>query len=146
MRKSLIALLFAATLPALAHAMPEANQPPAEQQGRYEQQGAKHGNPMFKELNLDREQRMAIGKLMGEEMHNRQTITKSFLAKLPAAEQKAMQEQLAAAKSKNSQAIRALLKPEQQKSYDQALKAQAERRSEKAEFQAWKAQRAAKAE
>jgi protein CpxP len=82
--------------------MPEGNQPPAERQGRHEQQGAKHGNPMLKELNLDREQRMAIGKLMSEEMRNRQTITKSFLAKLPATEQKAMQEQLTAAKTKNS--------------------------------------------
>jgi protein CpxP len=57
-----------------------------------------------------------------------------------------MQEQLAAAKTKNEQAIRALLTPEQQKTYDQAKQKNAERRAEMDEFKAWKAQRAAKAE
>ena len=142
MRKSLIALLFAASLPALAHAMPEDGPPHNGEQ----RQHAERGQQLFKELNLDQKQRMAVGKLMREQMQTRRSITQSFLDKLPAAEQKAMQEQLAAAKAKNDQAIRALLTPEQQKAYDQAQQKNAERRAEMAEFQAWKAQRAAKAE
>ncbi|MDO9321839.1 MAG: LTXXQ domain protein [Pseudomonas sp.] len=142
MRKSLIALLFAASLPALAHAMPEGGPQHNGEQRQY----AERGQHLFKELNLDQKQRMAVGKLMREQMQTRHSITQSFLDKLPAAEQKAMQEQLAAAKSKNEQAIRALLTPEQQKAYDQAQQKSAERRAEMAEFKAWKAQRAAKAE
>jgi protein CpxP len=142
MRKSLIALLFAASLPALAHAMPEGG----PQHDGEQRQHAERGQQMFKELGLDQKQRMAVGKLMREQMQTRRSITESFLAKLPAAEQKAMQEQLAAAKTKNEQAIRALLTPEQQKTYDQAKQKNAERRAEMDEFKAWKAQRAAKAE
>ncbi|MDP3846145.1 MAG: LTXXQ domain protein [Pseudomonas sp.] len=123
MRKSLIALLFAASLPALAHAMPEDGQ----------RQHAERGQHLFKQLNLDQQQRMAVGKLMREQMQARHSITQSFLDKLPAAEQKAMQEQLAAAKAKNDQAIRALLNPEQQKAYDDALKQLEQRRAVKAE-------------
>jgi protein CpxP len=139
MRKSLIALLFAASLPTLALAMPEGG---PQHSGEQRQ----HGQQLFKQLDLDHKQRMAVSKLMREHMHSRHAITQSFLDKLPATEQKAMQEQLAAAKAKNEQAIRALLTPEQQKAYDQALQKSRERRAEMAEFQAWKAQRAAKAE
>lgn len=142
MRKSLIALLLAASLPALAHAMPEGG----PQHDGEQRQHAERGQPLFKELNLDKKQRMEVGKLMREQMQTRRDITQSFLDKLPAAEQKAMQEQLAATKAKNDKAIRALLTPEQQKTYDQAVQKNAERRAEMAEFKAWKAQKATKAE
>jgi hypothetical protein len=42
--------------------------------------------------------------------------------------------------------IRAVLKPDQQKKYDEIVKKQAERRAEWKEFQAWKAQQAQKAQ
>ena len=107
---------------------------------------ASHGAQMFKELDLSKEQRQSIGKLMREQMDSHRDITQRYMEKLPATEQKAMQDELKAAKTKNEQAIRALLKPEQQKSYDAALQKMAERHAEMAEFQAWKAQRAEKAE
>jgi len=42
--------------------------------------------------------------------------------------------------------IRKLIKPDQQKKYDEIVKKQAERRAEWKEFQAWKAQQAQKAQ
>ena len=54
MRKTLIALLFAATLPAVALAMPEDGK----------RHGGEHGAQMLKELDLSKEQRQSIGKLM----------------------------------------------------------------------------------
>ncbi len=83
---------------------------------------------------------------MREQMTSRRDITQRFLDKLPAAEKTAMQDELKAAKSKNQQAIRALLKPEQQKIYDAEVQKMAERHAEMAEFQAWKTQRDAKAQ
>ena len=139
MRKTLIALFLAASLPTVALAMPADCQ---HQGGERSERGA----PMLKELDLSKEQRQSIGKLMREQMDSRREISQSFLDKLPAADKQAMQEQLKAAKTKNEQAIRALLKPEQQKGYDAALQKMAERHAEMAEFQAWKAQRAEKAE
>ena len=136
MRKTLIALLFAATLPAVALAMPEDGK----------RHGGEHGAQMLKELDLSKEQRQSIGKLMREQMDSRRTITQRYMDKLPATEQKAMQDELKAAKTKNEQAIRALLKPEQQKGYDAALQKMSARHAEMVEFQAWKAQRAEKAE
>lgn len=136
MRKTLIALLLAATLPAVAMAMPEDGK----------RHGAEHSAQMFKQLDLSKEQRQAVGKLMREQMTSRRDITQRFLDKLPAAEKTAMQDELKAAKSKNQQAIRALLKPEQQKIYDAEVQKMAERHAEMAEFQAWKTQRDAKAQ
>ncbi len=136
MRKTLIALLLAATLPAVAMAMPEDGK----------RHGGEHGAQMFKQLDLSKEQRQAVGKLMREQMTSRRDITQRFLDKLPAAEKTAMQDELKAAKSKNQQAIRALLKPEQQKIYDAEVQKMAERHAEMAEFQAWKTQRDAKAQ
>ncbi|MBP8171730.1 MAG: LTXXQ domain protein [Pseudomonas sp.] len=139
MRKTLIALFLAASLPTVALAMPADCQ---HQGGERSERGA----PMLKELDLSKEQRQSIGKLMREQMDSRREISQSFLDKLPAADKQAMQEQLKAAKTKNEQAIRALLKPEQQKGYDAALAKMTERHAEMAEFQAWKAERAKKAE
>ncbi|WP_137888184.1 Spy/CpxP family protein refolding chaperone [Pseudomonas sp. 2FE] len=136
MRKTLIAVLFAAALPTFAMAMPEGGP----------RHGGEHGSQMFKELDLSKEQRHAIGKLMGEQMHSRHEITQRYLDKLPAAEQKAMQDELKAKHDKTQSEIRALLKPEQQKQFDELQKKQQERRAERAEFEAWKAQKEQKAQ
>lgn len=136
MRKTLTALLLAATLPTLAMAMPEG--------------GPRHervfGGHMFKELNLTQEQRQEIGKLMRDQMKSRHEITERYLDKLPVAEKKAMQDELKAAKDKNRDAIRAQLKPEQQKTFDEMQKKMEERRAERAEFEAWKAEKDKKAQ
>lgn len=137
MRKTLIALLFAATLPAAALAMPEHGQ---------RHGGEHHGRHFFQELNLNPEQRQQIGKLMGGQMQERHAITQRYLDKLPAAEQQAMDAELQAAKTQRQDAIRALLEPEQQKAFDEQQKKREERRAERAEFKAWKAQQASKTE
>ena len=134
MRKTLTAVLLALTLPTLAMAMPEGGP----------RHGGEHGSRMFKELDLSREQQRDIRKLMGEQMKGRHEITKRYLDKLPAAEQKAMQDELQAAKDKQHSAIRALLDPEQQKAFDEHQKKMEERRAEHAAFKAWQAEQAKK--
>ena len=96
MRKTLTALFIAAALPTFAMAAPAANDlppPPMEGGHMMGQHGPRHGGPM-KELNLTREQRQQMGKLMGEQMKARHEITQRYLAKLPAAEQKALKDEL----------------------------------------------------
>ncbi|MDD2048696.1 LTXXQ domain protein [Pseudomonas putida] len=137
MRKTLIALMFASALPTVAMAMPEG--------GRHYGEHHRGGAP-FAQLDLSRDQRQQIGKLMGEQMKNRQEITKSYLEKLPAAEQKALKEELKASKDKTQADIRALLKPDQQKKYDELKKEQEKRQAELEEFNAWKAEKASKAQ
>ncbi|UVE19002.1 Spy/CpxP family protein refolding chaperone [Pseudomonas sp. LS44] len=136
MRKTLIAALFAATLPALALASPYGGH----------HRGGEHGSMFFKELNLSQEQRQDVRKLMGEQMKARHEITERYLKKLPEAEQKAMQAELKAKHDKTQSDIRALLKPEQQKEFDQLQQKMQERRAERDEFEAWKAQKAQKAQ
>lgn len=136
MRKTLTALLLAATLPTLAMAMPEGG--PRHERG--------FGGHMFKELNLTEEQRHEIGKLMRDQMKARHDITQRYLDKLPAAEKKAMQDELKANETKHRDAIRAQLKPEQQKTFDDIQKKMEERRAERAEFEAWKAEKDKKAQ
>ena len=137
MRKTLIALMFAAALPTVAMAMPEGGP-----------QGGEHhrGHGMFSQLDLTREQRHQIGKLMGEQMRDRHEITERYLEKLPAADQKALKDELKAKEDKTQSEIRALLKPDQQKQFDELKKKEAERRAEWAEFKAWKAEKANKAQ
>lgn len=142
MRKTLIALMFAAALPTVAMAMPEGTGP---------MDGPRHGEHMhgkgpYSQLDLSREQRQQIGKIMGEQMRERQHLIDTYLEKLPAADQKALKDQLAAKHQKTESEIRALLKPEQQKQFDEIQKKQAERRAEWAEFKAWKAQQPQKAQ
>ncbi|WP_375738363.1 Spy/CpxP family protein refolding chaperone [Pseudomonas boanensis] len=137
MRKTLTALLLAAALPTVAMAMPEGG--PRHEHGY-------GGARMFKELDLTREQRQEIGKLMREQMKSRHEITQRYLGKLPAAERKAMQDELKAAETKNHDAIRAQLKPEQQQAFDDLQKKLEERRAERAEFEAWKAEKDKKAQ
>ena len=138
MRKTLIALMFAAALPTVAMAMPEGGPRHGAEQHR--------GGAPFAQLDLSREQRQQIGKLMGEQMKSRHEITQRYLTKLPAADQKALKDELKAKRDKTDAEIRSVLKPEQQKQFDEMKKKQAERKAEWAEFKAWKAEKAKKAQ
>ncbi|NWA26329.1 LTXXQ domain protein [Pseudomonas gingeri] len=141
MRKTLIALMFAAALPTVAMAMPEGGGPmggPAY--------GQHHGKGGFQKLDLTKEQRHQIRKLMGEQWHARKEIVGKYLEKLSPADQTAFKAELDASRQKTQGQIRALLKPEQQKAFDEMQKKQAERRAEWKEFQAWKAQQPQKAQ
>jgi protein CpxP len=131
MRKTLTALLLAATLPTLAFAMPDG--------------GPRHhdrDHSMFKELNLSKEQRQEFRKLMGEQMKTHRDITKRYLDKLPEAEKQAMKKELEQARANQHKALRDLLNPEQQKAFDEHQKKMEARRAEMAEFKAWKAEKA----
>lgn len=144
MRKSLIALMFAAALPTVAMAMPEGGPQGPHDGPRF---GQHHrGDAPYAKLDLTHEQRQQIGKLMGEQMKSRHEVTERYLAKLPAAEQKAMKDEIKAKHDKTQSEIRGLLKPEQQKQFDELTKKREERRAEWAEFKAWKAEKAAKAQ
>lgn len=134
MRKTLTALLFAATLPTLAMAMPDGGPRPHER-----------GPEMFKELNLSKEQRQEVRKLMGDEMKSRHDITRRYLDKLPEAEKQAMKKDLDKARDEHHKALRALLNPEQQKAFDERQKKMEARRAEMEEFKAWKAEKDKKA-
>lgn len=134
MRKTLTALLFAATLPALAMAMPDGGPRQHER-----------GPDMFKELNLSKEQRQEVRKLMGDEMKSRHDITRRYLDKLPEAEKQAMKKDLDKARDEHHKALRALLNPEQQKAFDEHQKKMEARRAEMEEFKAWKAEKDKKA-
>jgi len=138
MRKTLIALMFAAALPTVAMAMPE---------GGPRHDGPHHrGDAPFHQLDLSRDQRQQIGKLMGEQMQQRREINERYLAKLPAADQKAMKDELQASRAKTETAVRNLLKPEQQKKFDELQKERAAKKAEWQEFQAWKAEKGTKAQ
>ncbi|ULT69216.1 LTXXQ domain protein [Pseudomonas sp. BC42] len=145
MRKTLIALLFAAALPTVAMAMPEGNGPMGPMDGPRHSEHMRGKGP-FGQLDLSREQRQQIGKLMGEQMHDRKAVVEKYLEKLSPADQKAMKDELAAKQQKTQADIRALLKPEQQKEFDAIVKKQEERRAEWTEFKAWKAQQPQKAQ
>ncbi|MBP8203981.1 MAG: LTXXQ domain protein [Pseudomonas sp.] len=137
MRKTLTAVMLALTLPTLAMAMPEGG-------SRHEGHHGEHGSRLFKALDLSKEQHRDIRKLMGEQVIDRRAITQRYLEKLPAAEQKAMQDELQAAKDKQHSAIRALLKPEQQKAFDEHQQQMQARRAERQAFKAWQAEHAKK--
>ena len=135
MRKTLTALLLAATLPTLAFAMPMHDGGPRHHD---------RGHSMFKELNLSKEQRQEFRKLMGEQMKTHRDITKRYLDKLPEAEKQAMKEELDKARADEHKALRDLLNPEQQKAFDEHQKKMEARRAEMAEFKAWKAEKDSK--
>jgi Spy/CpxP family protein refolding chaperone len=145
MRKTLIALMFAAALPTVAMAMPPADGPGfGGPEGP--RAGMHHDRGPLGKLDLTREQRQQVGKLMGEQMHSRKEVTDKYLAKLSPADQKAMKDELDAKRAKTDSDIRALLKPEQQKQFDEMKKERAAKMAERAEFEAWKAQKAQKAQ
>ena len=132
-RKSLAALLFAATLPAIAVAMPG-----GMHDGTHAGKRAPH---MFQDLDLTREQQREMRRLMGEQMQQRHAITQRYLDKLPEAERKAMQDELKASHDKTHASMRSLLKPEQHKAFDEGVKQMEAKRAERAEFLKWKAER-----
>ncbi|KRP64882.1 LTXXQ domain protein [Pseudomonas orientalis] len=155
MRKTLIALMFAAALPAVAMAaLPEGPGPgPMGGPEGHMMGGPGHGEHgprgkggPFSQLDLSKEQREQIRKLMGDQWHARKDLTQKYLDKLPAADQKAMQDEIAAGKQKTQAGIRAVLNPDQQKKFDEIVKQQEQRRAEWKEFQAWKAQQPQKAQ
>jgi len=143
MRKTLIALMFAAALPTVAMAMPGGDGPMGPRHG-----GEHHGrgDAPYSQLDLTREQRQQIGKLMGEQMHDRKQLVEKYLEKLPAADQKALKDEMKAKHDKTQSEIRALLKPDQQKRFDEMQKKRAERQAQWKEFKDWKAQQATKAQ
>ncbi|MEQ7919621.1 Spy/CpxP family protein refolding chaperone [Xanthomonas sp. WHRI 1810A] len=144
MRKTLMALMFAAALPTVAMAMPPADGGPMGHEGPgFGGPGMHHKGP-FDKLNLTPEQRQQVGKLMGDQMRSRHEITDKYLAKLSPADQKAMHDEFAAKRAKTDSDIRAMLTPDQQKQFDQMKKDQEQRRADRAEFEAWKAQKAQK--
>ena len=135
MRKTLTALLLAATRPTLAFAMPMQDGGPRHHD---------RGPGMFKELNLSKEQRQEFRKLMGDQMKTHRDITKRYLDKLPEAEKQAMKKELDQARTNQHKALRDLLNPEQQKAFDEHQKKMEARRAEMAEFKAWKAEKDSK--
>lgn len=141
MRKTLIALMFAAALPTVAMAMPEGSGPMGGPE-----YGQHHGKGGFQKLDLTKEQRQQIRKLVGEQRHDRKAIAIKYLEKLSPADKAAFKGELDAAHQKTQGQIRALLTPEQQKTFDEMQKKQAERRAEWTEFKAWKAQQPQKAQ
>lgn len=145
MRKTLMALMFAAALPTVAMAMPPEGGPMGGPGGPgFDGPGMHHRKGPMDRLNLTPEQRQQVDRLMGAQWHGRNEITQKYLAKLPAADQKAMKDEQDAARAKTQSDIRALLTPEQQKTFDQVQKDEAQRRADRAEFEAWKAQKAQK--
>ena len=147
MRKTLIALLFAAALPTVAMAMPEGQGPMGPMDGpRHGAQMHDHGKGPYSQLDLSREQREQIRKIMVEQMHERKLLVDKYLEKLSPADQKAMKDEMAARHQKAEAEVRALLKPDQQQKFDAIQKKQAERKAEWAEFKAWKAQQPQKAQ
>ncbi|WP_300629571.1 LTXXQ domain protein [Pseudomonas sp.] len=153
MRKTLIALMFAAALPTVAMAaMPEGPGPMGGPQGHmmggpgHDEHGPRGKGGPFRQLDLSKEQREQIRKLMGDQWHARKDLTQKYLDKLPAADQKAMQDEIAAGKQKTQAGIRAVLNPDQQKKFDEIVKQQEQRRAEWKEFKAWKAQQPQKAQ
>ena len=147
MRKTLIAVLFAAALPTVAMAMPEGQGPMGPMDSpRHGAQMHDHGKGPYSQLDLSREQREQIRKIMGEQMHERKQLVDKYLEKLSPADQKAMQDEMAARHQKAETEVRALLKPDQQQKFDAIQKKRAERKAEWAQFQAWKAQQPQKAQ
>jgi protein CpxP len=140
MRKTLIALMFAAALPTVAMAMPEGGGPMGGPEGGQHWGGQMHGKGPYSKLDLSSEQREQIRKLIGGQMHARKELVQQYLKKLSPADQQALKDQMAAGRQKTQADIRAVLKPDQQKTFDAIQKKQAERRAEWAEFKAWKAQ------
>ena len=138
MRKLMPAVLFAALLPTLTLAAtqdgPEITPPP---HGKLVDGGPRGDGPL-RGLKLTAEQREQVGKLMGEERQQQREIVKSYLDKLPEDQRKALHDQLDGNRDKTRQSIRALLKPDQQKRFDEMEKKREDRAKEWAEFQQWK--------
>ncbi|MBB2494967.1 Spy/CpxP family protein refolding chaperone [Aquipseudomonas ullengensis] len=147
MRKTLIALLLATSLPTLALATPaDGPRGPAhdcDMSAHGEHHGPRKGD-MFKDLNLTPEQREQFRTLMHERKDDPRAITRKYLDKLPQAEQQAMKKELETARLDHDKAVRAILTPEQQKVFDQHKQEMEKNRADRAEFDTWKAERDSK--
>ena len=130
MRKTMTALFLALTLPTLAMAAPGGDHRP----------GGERGPGFFHELDLSKDQQHQVRKLMGEQMKADRELTQRYLDKLPAAEKQAMDKERQAARDKQQAAIRALLTPEQQKTFDTQAAKMKERKADREAFEAWKAE------
>ena len=139
MRKTLTALLLAASLPPLAMAAPQHATSHKMMHSEHHHQGAR----MFKDLNLSAEQREKIGKLMHEQRSDSRKITHKYLEKLPQADRDAMKQELKEARQQHSKDFRAILTAEQLKTFD-ARKAEMKKHWE--ERQAQKAEKAKQAQ
>lgn len=147
MRKTLTALILAACLPAIAMAMPNGTPGKHGDCGHgMRAEHREHGSRLFKELDLTPEQRQQIGKLMKEHRDNPREITKKYLEKLPKADQEALKKELENSRLEHEKALRAVLTPEQQKTFDAQKAEMTKHRAEREEFEAWKAEKAKRAE
>lgn len=131
MRKTMTALLLAMTLPTLAMAAPGGDHRPG---------GPGPGPRMFHELDLSKEQQRQVHKLMGEQRKNDRELTQRYLDKLPEADRKALESERKASREKQQSAIRAVLTPEQQKTFDEQVAKMKERKADREAFEAWKAE------
>lgn len=143
MRKTFTALLLAAALPTLAFAAPGMG----DGHGYHKRGDCPHGSHMMmRGLDLSAEQHQQLRSHKRAQMQEHQAIIQRYLDKLPAAEQEAMQKEIQANRDKADKAIRDSLTPEQQKRHDELQKEREARSAERAEFEAWKAERAKQAE
>ena len=142
MRKTLTALLLAASLPTIALAMPEgAAGEPGHCNKTMHGEHRGHGMRMLKDLDLNAEQREQLGKLMHERRNDPREITQKYLDKLPQADRDALKKELETARLEHDKAFRAILTPEQQKTFDSRKAEMDKRHAERAEFEAWKAEK-----
>lgn len=138
MRKLMPAVLFAALLPTLTLAATQDSTDITPSPHGKLMDGGPRGDGPLRGLKLTPEQREQVGKLMGEERQQQREIVKSYLDKLPEDQRKALHNQLDGNRDKTRQSIRALLKPDQQKRFDEMEKKREDRTKEWAEFQQWK--------
>ncbi len=103
-----------------------------------------HGAHGLAALQLSDEQHAAVRKAMRDYLQAERDRVQAYLERLPAAEKAAMQKDAEASRAARDQAIRSVLTPEQLKQYQSLQDDMEKRRAERAEFEAWKAQRESK--
>lgn len=131
MRKTMTALFLAMTLPTLAMAAPGDDHRPG---------GPGPGPRMFHELDLNKDQQRQVHKLMMDQRKNDREMIQRYLDKLPEADKQALKNEREASHDKQQKAIRGLLTPEQQKTFDEHVAKMKERKADREEFEAWKAE------
>jgi periplasmic protein CpxP/Spy len=146
MRKTLTALLIAATLPTLAFAASGKGQHdhdycPMGGKGYHQGHHGHSAGHGLRGLDLTREQQQTLRDAQRTQMKEHHAIIQRYLDKLSAADQAAMKKELQANRDAQAQRIRDTLSEEQRKRYDEMQQKREERRAERAEFEAWKAER-----
>lgn len=149
MKKFIPTLLLTTTIPLLAMAEPAApHNPNAPMPCKMSGPGAHMQSPMKMGphaggiQNITPEQHAKMRDIMQAQHKKRQDISKKYLDKLSEQEKKAMRDELNQSREEASKEIRAILTPEQQKSFDENKKKRDERMKEWQEFQDWKASKA----